>query len=80
MAVDRDVTLLKFLNERSNVSVVETLIEDLDLTPASLDLVHTRNVLMHIDGADEIIARLVRSLRPGAISCWKRPTIFRLLA
>jgi SAM-dependent methyltransferase len=65
MAVDRDVTLLNFLNERSNVSVVEALIEDLDLAPRTLDLVHTRNVLMHVDGADEIIGRLVRALRPG---------------
>jgi SAM-dependent methyltransferase len=65
MAVDRDVTLLKFLNERSNVTVVETSIEELDLPPATLDLIHTRNVLMHVNGADEIIARLVESLRPG---------------
>jgi ubiquinone/menaquinone biosynthesis C-methylase UbiE len=65
MAVDRDVTLLKSLNKRSNVTVVEASIEKLDLPPATLDLIHTRNVLMHIDGADEIIARLVESLRPG---------------
>ena len=65
MAVDRDVTLLKHLNRRPNVTIVETTIEELDLPPATLDLIHTRNVLMHIDGADEIIARLVEALRPG---------------
>jgi SAM-dependent methyltransferase len=65
MAVDRDVTLLKHLDERSNVTIVEASIEDLVLPPASLDLIHTRNVLMHIDSADEIIARLVDALRPG---------------
>jgi ubiquinone/menaquinone biosynthesis C-methylase UbiE len=65
MAVDRDVTLLKHLTSRSNVTIVETAIEELDLPPASLDLIHTRNVLMHIDGADVIIARLVEALRPG---------------
>ncbi len=65
MAVDRDVTLLKHLNKRSNVNIVESTIEDLDLPPATLDLIHARNVLMHIDGADEIIARLVRALRPN---------------
>ncbi len=65
MAVDRDVTLLKHLTGRSNVTIIETTIEELDLPPASLDLIHTRNVLMHIDGAHVIIARLVEALRPG---------------
>ena len=42
-----------------------TSIEDLDLPSGSLDLIHTRNVLMHIDDADPIIARLVEALRLG---------------
>lgn len=67
MAVDRDVTLLKHLDDRSNVTVVETSIEDLDLPPASLDLIHTRNVLMHIDDADQVMASLVEYLRPGGV-------------
>jgi len=65
MAVDREVTLLDHLRERSNVTIVEASIEDLALPPGSLDLIHSRNVLMHIDSADEIIARLVDALRPG---------------
>jgi SAM-dependent methyltransferase len=65
LAVDKDVTLLKHLNERANISIVKTSIEDLDLPSASLDLIHTRNVLMHINDADPIIARLVEALRPG---------------
>lgn len=65
MAVDRDVTLLRQLGVRSNIEVVETSIEDLELPEESLDLIHTRNVLMHVDGADSVIADLVQALRPG---------------
>ena len=65
LAVDRDVTLMKHLAERPNVELVEESLEDLNLPPASLDLIHTRNVLMHIDEADAIITRLIGMLRPG---------------
>jgi SAM-dependent methyltransferase len=65
LAVDRDVTLLAPLLERSNVEVMESTIENLDWSPASVDLVHTRNVLMHIDDADSVIAKLVDMVRPG---------------
>ena len=65
MAIDRDVALLGYLNERSNINIVETSIESLRLPPASLDLIHTRNVLMHIEDADDIVARLVEALRVG---------------
>jgi SAM-dependent methyltransferase len=68
LAVDRNVTLLRHLGDQPNIAVVEASIEDLDLPPSSLDLVHTRNVLMHIDDADAIIGRLVDALRPdGAL-------------
>lgn len=67
MAVDRDVTLLKHLEDQGNVELVEASIETLTIPNGSLDLVHTRNVLMHIDGADEIIARLIETLRPGGV-------------
>jgi SAM-dependent methyltransferase len=62
MAVDRDVTLLRHLDDRSNIDVVETSLETLRLPAASLDLIHTRNVLMHIGEADDIIAGLVTAL------------------
>src|ERR1700722_10195781 len=42
LAVDRDVTLMKHLAERPNVELVEESLEDLNLPPASLDLIHTR--------------------------------------
>jgi len=78
LAVDRDVTLLKHLDGRNNIVIVETSIEDLDLPPASLDLIHTRNVLMHIDHADEIIARLVDALRPGGVLLLEEADYFPL--
>jgi SAM-dependent methyltransferase len=78
MAVDRDVTLLEHLSERSNVTIVESAIEDLDLPAAKLDLIHTRNVLMHIDSADEIIARLVDALRPGGVLLLEEADYFPL--
>lgn len=67
IAVDRDVTLLRHLDGQPNVQVVESPLEELDLAAASMDLIHTRNVLMHIDGADEIMAHLVEALRPGGV-------------
>lgn len=65
VAVDRDVTLLGHLRHRHNVEIVESSIEALDLPDGSLDLIHTRNVLMHMDDADDILAALVQALRPG---------------
>jgi trans-aconitate methyltransferase len=67
IALDRNVALLEHLGYRSNVEIVETSIQDMDLPPASLDLVHTRNVLMHIDDADAVITSLVGLLRPGGV-------------
>jgi SAM-dependent methyltransferase len=65
LPVDRNITLLEPLRSRLNVEIMESSLEDLDLEPASLDLIHTRNVLMHIEDADTVIAKLVQSLRPG---------------
>ena len=67
MAVDRDVTLLKDLGDNPNVELVQASIESLNLPVASLDLIHTRNVLMHINDADEIIVRLIEALRRGGV-------------
>ena len=67
LAVDRDVTLLHHLVDHPSIEVVQSAIEDLDLPAGSLDLVHTRNVLMHCDTADDIIGTLVEALRPGGV-------------
>ncbi len=78
LAVDRNVTLLRHLAERSNIEIVESPIEELDLPTGSMDLIHTRNVLMHIDGADEIITRLVDALRPGGVLLLEEADYFPL--
>jgi ubiquinone/menaquinone biosynthesis C-methylase UbiE len=65
LAVDRDLSLCRHLSERPNVRLLEGNLETLQLERASYDLVHTRNVLMHVDDADRIIAEIVRALRPG---------------
>ncbi len=65
VAVDRDVTLLGHLADHPSIEVVESPIEQLDMEPGTFDLVHTRNVLMHLDGADAILGTLVDALRPG---------------
>ena len=43
-----------------------------------MDLIHTRNVLMHIDGADEIITQLVDALRPGGVLLLEEADYFPL--
>jgi SAM-dependent methyltransferase len=63
--VDRNVSQLRQLEEHPNVRIVECDLENLDLEPAAYDLVHTRNVLMHIADANEVIASVVAAVRPG---------------
>jgi len=65
VAVDRNVSQFRQLKEHPNVRIVECDLEDLNLEPATYDLVHTRNVLMHIATANEVIAGIVAALRPG---------------
>jgi ubiquinone/menaquinone biosynthesis C-methylase UbiE len=77
-AVDRDVTLLSHLEHRENVELVETSIENWRVPSGSLDLIHTRNVLMHIDEADMIISRLVEALRPGGVLLLEEADYFPL--
>jgi SAM-dependent methyltransferase len=78
LAVDRNVTLLHHLAGRSNVEIVEASIEDLDFAPASVDLIHTRNTLMHLEGADDVIAKLVDALRPGGVLLLEEADYFPL--
>ena len=65
LAVDRNLTQCRHLAERLNVQLLEAELETLELEPATYDLVHTRNVLMHLEDADRIIAKIVGALRPG---------------
>ena len=65
LAVDRDLSLCRYLSERPSVQMVEGDLETLDLERATYDLVHARNVLMHVEDADRIISEIVSALRPG---------------
>lgn len=65
LAVDRNLSLCGHLAQRSNVGLLEAELETLELEPATYDMVHTRNVLMHLDDADRVIAAIVAALRPG---------------
>ena len=78
LAVDRNVTLLHDLVGLSNVEIVEASIEDLEFAPASVDLIHTRNTLMHLDGADDVIPELVDALRPGGVLLLEEADYFPL--
>ena len=78
VAVDRDVTLLQPLAGRSNIEIVESAIEDLDWPSTSVDLIHTRNVLMHVDDADDVIASLVEMIRPGGVLLLEEADYFPL--
>jgi SAM-dependent methyltransferase len=65
LAVDRNLTQCRHVAERPNVELLEAELEALELQPGTYDLVHTRNVLMHLEDADRVIAKIVGALRPG---------------
>jgi SAM-dependent methyltransferase len=66
-AVDRDVGQLHRLGQRPNVSIIEDDLTTMEFPAASFDAIHSRSVLMHVDGADDVVARLVPALRPGGV-------------
>ncbi len=74
VAVDRDVTQCRHLDDHPGVEVVESDIEDVELAPGTFDLVHSRNVLMHIERSEKVIERALAALRPGGWRSSRRPT------
>jgi SAM-dependent methyltransferase len=66
-AVDRDTSQLRDLGERDNVSVIEDDLTSMTFPESSFDLIHSRSVLMHVDGADAVVTKLVPALRPGGV-------------
>jgi SAM-dependent methyltransferase len=64
LATDIDTRFLEALN-RSNLEVIRHDIASDPLPQAKFDLVHFRLVLGHLPNRDEVLARLVRALRPG---------------
>ena len=66
LAVDLEPGLLADL-ERPNLEVRKLDVVVDELPEAEFDLVHTRAVLMHIARRDEVLPKLVRTLRPGGV-------------
>ncbi len=66
-AVDRDTSQLRRLAERPGVSVIEDDLTTMSFAQASFDVIHSRSVLMHVETADDVVAKLVPALRPGGV-------------
>ena len=66
LAVDLDVTLLADL-DAPNVEVRQMDLTTEQLPSAAFDLVHTRLVLLHVAGRDELLPRLAAAVRPGGV-------------
>jgi SAM-dependent methyltransferase len=66
-AVDRDVGQLQQFRQRANVEVVEDDITTMSFPEAFFDVIHSRSVLMHVEGADEVVATLIPALRPSGV-------------
>src|SRR6266700_3189442 len=64
VASDVDTRFLDF-PEAANVDVVEHDVRTDPCPGDPFDLVHARNVLMHLPARDEIFGRMVSWLRPG---------------
>lgn len=64
IAIDLETDLLHDLDE-PNVEAISADVLELELPPASLDLIHTRAVLTHIPQRTTAIRRMVSWLAPG---------------
>ncbi len=80
VAVDRDTTLCRHLEGRPNVRVLECRLEDLDLPAESADLVHTRNVLMHVEHPERIVEAAIGALPSGGVAVFEEADYYPLLA
>jgi SAM-dependent methyltransferase len=66
-AVDRDTGQLERLGQKANVTVLEDDLTTMSFPESTFDLIHSRSTLMHVDAADEVVAKLVPSVRPGGV-------------
>jgi SAM-dependent methyltransferase len=66
-AVDRDTGQLRELGERDNVTVLQDDLTTMAFPESTFDVIHSRSVLMHVDGADAVVTKLVPALRPGGV-------------
>jgi SAM-dependent methyltransferase len=66
-AVDRDAGQLRRLGQAPNVTVIEDDLTTMAWPVTTFDVIHSRSVLMHVDGADDVVATLIPALRPGGV-------------
>ena len=78
MAVDLDVRFLSPLSKRPNVKIVEADLATLELASGSFDLVHTRNVLVHLRDPDDVVSKLIDAVRPGRVLLLEEPDYYPL--
>ena len=67
LAIDLDTTLLEDLRSLPQITVRETDLSTFTLPGESFDLVHTRNLLMHLPDRDRILQGLYQAVRPGGV-------------
>ncbi len=67
LALDLDTTLLEDLGSIPQITVRQADLTTSTLPSSWLDLVHTRNVLMHLSDRDRILYELFQAVRPGGI-------------
>jgi SAM-dependent methyltransferase len=65
LALDRDATLLTDLKAYPQVEVRAADLVTASLPTGEFDLVHTRNLLMHLDRRDQVLRKVADMLRPG---------------
>ena len=78
VAVDLDARFLTPLTNRPNVQLVEADLATIELASGSFDVVHTRNVLVHLPDPDEAVTKLVGSVRPGGVLLLEEPDYYPL--
>ena len=78
MAVDLDARFLVPLSKRPNVEILEADLATLELGSGSFDLVHTRNVLVHLRGPDGVVTKLLEAVRPGRVLLLEEPDYYPL--
>lgn len=64
VAVDLDATFLRELDE-PDLEVREQDVARTDLETAAFDLVHTRDLLVHVPERDAVVEKLAGAVRPG---------------
>ena len=64
LAIDLSTRFLEWLRG-ANIEVREHDLVTQALPECAFDLVHSRLVLMHLPARDEVLSRLIRSIRPG---------------